>query len=256
MNEWKAFQGRITLFPAMPPSSSPPSAIELYRQIWGSEPDSFQRQANILAPTVAQGRREGLIVGCVAQPARIDFNLAAEPSLEMQMTMALVDNPIGFLAELKRMIDIFDKGLANDVSRVAINLHFLNLSPGRAEANKAVTKIIPTQYGVTVKNEEDFIFQINQPKPSMENKDIKMNFIMRWSVENFQLLTISIPTGGVPAKAGMTSPSSIIAASVVFDNNNVPTRTLTGKEQTTLLQEALDAVVRMQREIGINIEGF
>jgi hypothetical protein len=54
----------------------------------------------------------------------------------------------------------------------------------------------------------------------------------------------------------MTSPSSIIAASVVFDNNNIPTRTLTGKEQTTLLQEALDAVVRMQREIGLNIEGF
>jgi hypothetical protein len=33
-------------------------------------------------------------------------------------------------------------------------------------------------------------------------------------------------------------------------------RALTGKEQSALLQEALDAAVRKQQEIGLNIEGF
>jgi len=261
MNEWKAFQGRITLFPTMPPSSSPPSALELYRQIWGGDPDSFQKQANVLAPAVAQGKRDGLIVNCVAQQARIDFGLMAAPSQEMQMTVALIDRPIGFLDELKRIIDIFDKGsLSIAVSRVALNLQFLNLNPSHAEANKAVTKIIPDRYGVTVTNEEDFIFQINQPKTSRENKDIGMNFITKWSVERFQILTISIPPSGVTMGAGMTSPSpqteTFNAASVLFDNNNIPGRALTGKEQSALLHEALDAAVGMQREIGLNIEGF
>jgi len=177
------------------------------------------------------------------------------------MTVALIDHPIGFLDELKRIIDIFDKGfLSNGVSRVALNLQFLKLNPSHAEANKAVTEIIPDRYAVTVTNEEDFIFQINQPETSREINDIRMNFITKWSVERFQILTISIPTGGVAMGAGMTSPSpqteTFIAASVLFDNNNIPGRALTGKEQSALLHEALDAAVGMQREIGLNIEGF
>lgn len=261
MSEWKAFSGRITLFPAMP-SSSLPSVLDLYRHIWGGEPDSFKKQANVLAPAVAQGKRDGLIVNCVTQLARIDFNLSAASSQETQMTVALIDHPIGFFDELKRIIDIFDKSpLSINVPRVALNLHFLNLNPNHAEANKAVTKIIPDRYGVTVTNEEDFIFQINQPEMSRKFQDIRMNFITKWSVERFQILTISIPTGGVAMGVGMTSPSrqtekTFIASRVIFDNNNIPKHDLTGKEQSTLLHEALDAAVRMQREIGLNIEGF
>ena len=52
-------------------------------------------------------------------------------------------------------------------------------------------------------------------------------------------------------------PKTVITASVVFDNNNTPpVRTLTGKEQSVLLHEALAAAVQKQQEIGLNIEGF
>lgn len=261
MNEWKAFSGRITLFPAMAPPSSLPSVLDLYKKIWNDDPDSFQKQANVLAPAIAQGKRDDLIVNCVAQPARIDFNLTAAPSQETQMTVALIDHPNKFFDELKRIIDIFDNdSLSIGVSRVALNLHFLNLNPSHEEANKAVTKIIPDRYDVTVTNEEDFMFQINKPETSREIKDVRMNFITRWSVERFQILTIPISTGDMAMGAGMTSPShqieTIIAASVLFDNNNIPGRDLTGKERSALLHEALDAALGMQREIGLNIEGF
>lgn len=261
MNEWKVFNGRISLFLTMPPSASVPSAVDLYRQIWGSEPDLFQKQSNVLAPMLAQGLRDGLVVDCVTQPARIDFNIKAASSPETLMTMAVIDHPSAFFNELKRIIDIFDKSSPSiDASRVALNLHFLNLSTSHTNANKALAEVIPARYGVTMTNEEDFIFQINEPKPSKEIEDIRMNIITKWSVDNIQILSISLPTGGVAmGTAGMTSSQAektFVAAHVVFDNNNTPSRRLTGKEQTTLLHEAFDTASGMQRAIGLKIEGF
>lgn len=264
MNEWKPFVGRITFFPAMPISSLLPSALDLYRKIWGGEPDAFQKQANVLQPTFAQGRRGGLIVNCIGQSARIDFNLTAAPSQVPQMTVELIDHPIELRDELMHIINFLDgSSVLDPVLRVALNLQFLNLKPSHAEANKALTEVIPDRYGVTITDEEAFVFQINQPHMNREFQDITVNFITKWSVEQFQILTISIPPGGVPAQAGMTwaspQPETVIAASVFFDNNNTPltpVRALTGKEQSALLQEALDAAVRKQQEIGLNIEGF
>src|SRR5271166_2223837 len=70
MNEWKALNARITLFPSAPPASPLPTALELYRHVWGGDPDSFQKQQNALLPTVAQGRREGMMTNCFAHPTR------------------------------------------------------------------------------------------------------------------------------------------------------------------------------------------
>jgi hypothetical protein len=262
MNEWKAFGGRITLFPTLPPSSSPSSALELYRRIWSNDPDSFQKQDNALLPTVAQGRRGSLIVNCAAQPARIDFNLTAALSQAAEEKVALIDHPIELRNELTHIIDALGNDLLTGISRVALELRFLNPKASHAEANKALTEIIPRSFGVTVTDEEDFIFQINRPHMSGGLQDIRMNFITKWSVERFQVFTILFPMVGATAGAGVTSPSlqprMFIAASVAFDNNNNinPGHPLTGKEQSALLHEAVDATVQMQHEIGLNIEGF
>jgi hypothetical protein len=261
MSEWKVFRCRISLFPAMPPSSPLPSALELYRHIWDSDPDSFHKQDNALVPTRAKGKRGGLLVNCVVQPARIDFNITPPPSKAPKKTVELIDDPSNLRGELIRIIDSFEKDyVANPVWRVALILHFLNPKPSYVEANRALTEAIPDLYGVTVTNEEEFIFQINRPHIDEKVPDIRMNFIMKWSVDKLQTWTFSIPTGGVPVQAGMTPPVSqpetVIAASVLFEKNNIPTRALSGKEQSTLLHEALDAAIVMQREIGLNIERF
>lgn len=263
MNEWKAFMARIAFFPGMPLPSPLPSALDLYRRVWGGDPESFQKSENALIPSVAKSRRGGLIVNCVTEPKRIIFDLTAVPKRTAQMTMNLIDHPIDIQNTLTDIIDInYKKPILNSVLRVAFNMHFLSLRPTYTEANKAVNKIIPNQYGVTLKDEEDFIFQINRPRSSREHQDIKINFITKWSVENFHVLAISIPIGGMPATSGINASSPnierFIAAKVLFDNNNTPieNRTLTSQEQSDLLRESLDEVVRMQREIGLNIEGF
>ena len=209
-------------------------------------------------------RRGGLIVNCVGQPGRIDFNLTAAPSQAPQTTVALIDRPIELRDELTRIINFLGGSFVLDhISRVALFLQFLNPKPNYAEANKALTELIPDQYGVTITDEQDFVFQINQPHMNEEFQDITMNFITKWSVERFQILTLALPLGGVPAEEVMSwgppQLKTVIAASVVFDNNNfppTPVRALTSKEQSVLLQKALDAGVRKQLELGLNIEGF
>ena len=151
----------------------------------------------------------------------------------------------------------------NDVSHVALFLQFLNMKPSYVEANTALTKVIPAEYGIKITDEEGFIFQINRPHMNRQLQDIKMNFITKWSAEQFQVLAISIPALGVPAPAGMPwappPPKTFIAASVVFDNNNIhptSTRILSGKEQSALLQEALDEAVGEQQKLRLNVEGL
>lgn len=262
MSEWKPFTCRVSLFPAQEIlSSSLPSALQLYRQIWAGDPDSFHKQEDPLRPMVAQGKRGGLIVNCLTQPARIDFTLRAAETPSTQRTVALIVSAIELRAEVVRIIDSLDSDIVSNLfSRVALILSFAKLEPNHVEANRALTKVIPDRYGVTLTDEEDFIFQINQPRVAKEIPHIKMNFITRWSVDRIQTFNILFPIGGVLAPVGMSPPSpkieTFIAPSVTFDNNNVPDRALTGKQQSALLREALDAAVEMQRKIGLNIGGL
>src|SRR5580692_1258343 len=108
MSEWKSSGGRITLFPA--PASPPlPSALELYRQVWGEEPDGFQKQTNPLMPSAAYGNHNGLKTGCLAHPTRIDFNLTPDPSRQEEaegMSVPLIEDTALLHAELSMIIDM------------------------------------------------------------------------------------------------------------------------------------------------------
>ena len=159
------------MFPAA--MLSPPlSALDLYRQVWGEEPDGFQKQANPLMPSFANGNHSGLKSGCVAQPARIDFNLMPLPASKQEEAQENVSFPLiedtGLLhAELSKIIEVIgQKDVLNSVVRVARGVQFLVLTSSSAEANSVLSAHIPKQYGVKVTDEEDFVFQINRPYPS------------------------------------------------------------------------------------------
>jgi hypothetical protein len=265
MNEWKSSGGRITLFPAAVSSPSL-SARELYRQVWGEEPDGFQRQANPLMPSIANGSHNGLKAGCFAQPARIDFNLTppSSPQEESQegVSFPLIEDTALLRAELLRIIDAVDQNTAlSSVVRVALGVQFLALKASSAEANAVLAASIPEQYGVKITDEEDFIFQINRPYTSRRVEGIKTNFITKWSVDRLQIITLAVQVGGpttsaqTPASGSQTA--QFIAASVNFDINNVQTPSpLPNDQPASMLREALTAVARMQQAIGLNIEGF
>jgi hypothetical protein len=265
MSEWKSSGGRITLFPAVV-SAPPPSALELYRQVWGEEPDGFQKQANPLTPSVAHGNHNGLKAGCFAQPARIDFNLtpSSSPQHEAQEgeSFPLIEDTALLRSELLRIIDAVAQTAAlNSVVRVALGVQFLALKPSFTEANAALTASIPKQYGIKVTDEEDFVFQVNRPYTSRSTGGIKTNFITKWSVDRLQIMTLAVQVGG-PATSAQTPASGsqtaqFIAASLNFDVNNVQTASpLPNGQPASMLREALTAVAQMQQAVGLNIEGF
>ena len=253
------------MFPAAV-SSPPHSALDLYRKAWGEEPDSFQKPANPLMPSIAQGSRNGLRAGCFAQPARIDFNLTPSPpsqeEAQERALFPLIEDTGLLRTELSNIIDILDRDIGvNSIVRVALGIQFLALKPSPTEANKVLAASIPEQYGVKITDEEDFIFQINQPYTSKSVAGIKTNFITKWSVDRLQILTFAVPLSG-PTTSAQTHASGsqaeqFIAASVNFDINNVPTASpLHDGQPASLLREALIAVAQMQQAIGLNVEGF
>lgn len=265
MSGWKSSGGRITLFPAS--ASSPPlSARELYGQVWDDEPDSFQKPPNPLMPSVAQGKRGPLMAGCLAQPARVDFTLtppsSGQAEAQEEISFPLIEDTGLLHSELLRIIDIIDqRTVIQSVVRVALGVQFLALRPSSVEANRVLTAIIPEQYGVRIADEEDFIFQVNRPYASRKADGIKMNSIAKWSVDRLQLLAFAIPLSGPTTSAQTAAPpgsqtAQFIAASLLFDINNVPTAPLAGGQQSSLLREALITIAQMQRAIGLNVEGF
>jgi hypothetical protein len=263
MSEWKSSGGRITLFPAAL-SSATLSALDLYKQVWGQDPDSFQKQANPLQPTVAQGRHGGLTASCLSQPARIDFSLTPPSSDEGMplVSLPLITDTASLRAELIKITDFIAIGTVKAVVRVALSVQFLALKDSFAEANKAITAVISGEYGVRITEEEDFIFQVNRPHASRTFEDIRVNCITKWSVDRHQILTFALSTGGTPNTAQISSATSpqtdtFITAGINFDINNVPTDTALSPEKPhALLRAALTEVAQMQQAIGLNIEGF
>jgi hypothetical protein len=255
MTTWKPSNGVMTLFPAAPTSTPPPSPLELYSRVWGAEPERFQKQPNPLMPAVAQGKRGGFVVTCAVQPGRIDLRLTPPAPVRqgIGVPFPLIENTPQFQAELMRIMDVVGSSILSDsVIRLALNLHFLALEPSLQAANAALTSIIPPEYRLRLSNEEDFVLQINLPYTSSEAANIRMNFLTKWSVDRFQIL--AIPVGGFGV---MPTPTVRFASAVAFDINSVPDSQgtpLSGNQQSSLLREALIAVTREQKGIGLNVD--
>ena len=263
MSDWKASGGRISLLPAAPVPSGLPSALELYRHIWGAEPESFQKPSNPLMPSIAQGSKESLNLSCTVQPNRVDF--AISPLTPFQdptgAQFPVILDAGQLVNELLRCIGLIGRNLVpNSIFRAALALQFMNVRPSFVDANKILTAVIPASYGVRLTDEEDFVFQVNRQYPS-RSENIRMNALTKWSVDRLRIVTFSVSTQNIPAASPSlaTQPltSEFISASVTFDNNNAPTdRALSPQIQAAVLNEALASVMRTLKDIGLQVEGF
>jgi hypothetical protein len=264
MTEWKALVGRIILFPTAPSASPSTEALELYKRVWGTNPESYQKQQNAFVPTVAQGKTHGVAITCGTHPTRIEFGLMPAVSNADALSLELFENSGNFYAELKRIIEAVGNGaVTTAVSRVALQIQFLSVKPSQTEANKTLASIMPEQYSLQLTDEHEFILQANRPRTSHEVKTVEMNFITKWSVDRLQVLRLSIPmTGGpiampIDLNSSKIRPLEFIAASVMFDFNNAPRNdALTVTDQASLLLESLNTVVQYQLDMGLNVEGF
>jgi hypothetical protein len=259
MNEWKTTGGRLTLLPAAPIPTGLPSALELFRRAWGTEPDVFQKPSNPLMPSVAQGNRANLTFACMSQPARIDFSISPYTPFQdpAQAHFPVIEDTSQFENELIQVIDVVGTDVApNSIFRVGASIQFMNFQPTIANANKVLMAVIPANYGVKIGDEEDVVFQVNRPYKS-HVEDIRMNQLIKWSVDRLNIVTMSFPTLGTPTLTAQPVVQEFVAASVTFDNNNAPSKKpLSAANQKLLLRAGLEAALQTQQDIGLRVEGF
>jgi len=265
MNEWKSSGGRISLLPAAPVPSGLPSALDLYKQVWGDDPEGFQKPSNPLAASIAQGNRNDLSLSCVVQPTRVDLAISPLTSFQdpAEAQFPLISE-FGLLAnELLRCIGAVGRNLVpGSIFRAAIALQLVRICPDFVEANRVLTSVIPRNYGVTITNEQDFVFQVNRPySTEIEARPTIMNAVTKWSVDRLKIVTFGLSAQGPPTVAAMvtTHPatSEFISASMSIDNNNAPSETaLSSAAQAAVLNKALASAVLAIRNTGLQVEGL
>ena len=266
MSEWKPLIGRITLFPTISAPSRSFSVVDLYRRLWDSDPDGFQNQTNVMLPTVAHGKRNGITAQLLFLPARIDINLlpASNPDEMSSTSLVLIEDTNQFHRELRHLIEVINKDhISDSASRVAISVQFVNLKSSSAETNKALLSVLPKQYRVNLVDETDFVLQVNRPRPSHNLQSVRMNFLRRWSTERLQVMRMAISSAGLSISSSKGAQPEVQAvefpaASVSFDNNNAPdpSNPLGKEQQAALLTEGPVAIEATQKEIGLKVEGF
>jgi hypothetical protein len=265
MSAWKSLLGRISVFPVLPAGERLPSALDLFKAIWKSDPNSFQQHVPTPGPfpaATAQGLRNEITVSCSVSPSRVDLNFL--PNQQPSQTPVFELPMIGNTKKLKEEIELAITALATEspaaeASRIAVFAQFALAAPNFAEANKAISSVLPdsTKVQFTDENEEDFIFQINRPRSSESVEGSRLNLLTKWAVERVQLFNIAAPS--VPGSTTSPGPpfvNEFIVPSVSFDNNNAPRRPLSRQEQSALLAEALGHMSATQKDIGLNLEGF
>ncbi len=256
--QWNALTARIAIFPVVP-FSDPPSSINLYKAVWGADPDQFFKQPNPLRPSVAQGVIGGVLANCAVLQSRIDFSLGPAPSNSPDDSdLPTIEDTSQVRKELVKIIDSVKSGIITEpVGRVATVVQFIIVASTFSDANRILVAAMPNQYKITLADEEDFIFQVNRAHRVVDN--IRMNFLKKWSVERFQIVNvpISIGPGAPPSPTFNVQPVEILAASVTFDNNNMPQLIpIDHENQALLLNRGLSQVAQDQRDFGMNIAGF
>jgi hypothetical protein len=246
MPAWKALQGRITLFPTALAGGST-HANEFYKQIWGAEPEYFQKPspaAGAFAASLAQGQKNGLVVSCSVQQVRIDLQLA--PPASSGPALSLITDASLFH---KMLADIIAgvRNLTINASRVALFSQFAIIADNFTDANKLILSILPKRFDLDLVAEQDFVLQFNEPR---RDQGFDMNFVTKWSVERVQQLSLQIG-GGLSQLV-----SENFLTSVSFDHNNVPKGQLSVDQMGRVLDIALEGISKGLGELRVDVEGF
>jgi hypothetical protein len=257
MSAWKVQAARITVFPLLASGAVPRSALELYKAVWGKEPDSFQNQNPVGSPfpnSVAQGLTGKITRLCQTQPIRADFtfgpaggplNVAAVPVIEDTDLLSI---------EMKGLVGAVEGAFQQTaLNRVAVYIQCGQEAADITSANQIISGSLWANQKVTLTDEEDFVLQINRKRLDSLDPSLKLNFITKWSVERLQMLMFS----NAQMAAGGPTVTEIIMPTVTLDNSNMPLqKPLAAKETERVLSELLQGMAAQLKQCNISIKGF
>jgi len=219
---------------------------------------------------MAQGRKGNLNATCTVAPNRVDFGLSPvnQPSMGSEPKLNLIDDSTVFHSELLRIINELGTGaikVPDQFDRAALFVQFASIEPNVMEANRAISATIPERYRPKLTNEEAFVLQVNLPRAIPQHDDVRVNFLTKWSVEQFQVFSLAVQAGGfqggASAQAGMLAPriQSFLGACITFDcslASVAKTGLLDRERRAATFLEGLRLVSNALVESGLNFKGF
>ena len=241
--------GRFTLFPQL--GAHVKNAAELYQQIWEKFPEAFQSNPPGTFPgSTAYGRVEKLQFVVQQQPARLDL-IFQPPPQDQSVNLAQLDFEINLYKQFSDLADRLPHVLeGTSINRVASYLQLGCTADDPAEANRLLLGTLPEGLKLRLDAEEDFVLQINLPKPSKHSESTRMNYLIKWSVERMTVMMIGGPSPNPSVK-------NFLVSTVTLDNSNVPQQEpLDGRLSYELLHETFEAFGTQLHSLGIEIKGF
>ncbi len=233
--------------------------LDVYQALWDNTPDSYQNAPAPNLPSQAQGQRDGLVVSCAIAQNRVDLVFSPKQPSQPSGSLDVIANTAHLYKELKDLLSKLSTVSPSDrCIGFSLILHFaspeINTMP---DANSTIASVIPTQYRPTLSSEENFLLQVNTPYMSPLYMERKINLIRKWSVEQFRIVRFTVQQTA-PGQVAQ-EVSTLIAPTVFFEVNNIPLdskNNLTKSDQSTLLLDGLQKIAKLQRDFGLNIDGF
>src|SRR5262249_34849728 len=141
-------------------------------------------------------------------------------------TISVIEDAGKLKQELVRLIEaavaVHQKTITN---RVGMIISFGRSAETFVEANASITTVLPQRFNLPLTNEQDFLLQVNRPRPSTVSSDIQINLISKWAVERVQLLTftnLSTPVGHEQIASTAPIVKTLTVPTLVFDDSSVP----------------------------------
>ena len=241
MAGWQFLTARVTLFPG---ALLDRRAADIFREIWSSEPDSFQSgpPGPIGLSSAATAVRDGVGVTVNVQPGRVDLSFgpiggeiaAPVPFMNTQALVPAIDRLVDKLPNLPS-------------NRIACFLTLGQICPDIVSANELIRSVMDSDYRpARLSDEFDFIFQVNHVTNSTVLPNLKYNLIIKFGVERLNTIFIppQVPFVASSQSLGMMSREQIVST-VTVDYNNHPT-------SVSLQHDELLKVGRDLKKLAIN----
>jgi hypothetical protein len=258
MSAWRVQAARVTVFPLLASGTAPRSALDLYKAVWGKEPDNFQSQSAPIPTSQAQG-----VVGtigriCQSQPIRADFTFMPTTGADATVLPLIEDTEL-LSTEMAALIGSISKAFQKaPLNRVAAFLQVGQETTNYSDANKALSGAMWEDKKVSLSDEEEFLLQINPTRSDSKDPTLKLNFITKWAVERVQLMTFfNQVSAGNPGMANAPVVIEKIVPSIALDNSNMPLqKPFADSEITRVLLELFREMPSQLKRCNISIKGF
>lgn len=215
--EWRVEQLRLSAFPVVGSDASPSAWWE---DAVGVAPE--QTETNSKAGTASVSGAFGVgMLSLQREPARLDWRLTAAdlpPDLELLSLQPELPTAGSYEESRDGFVGVCERWLSGkdlpDITRLAFGAVLIHREPDRRAGYVRLPDYVP----VTVDpDSSDFLYQINQPRPSVVLENLPINRLSKWSVGAFKRLGLRLTAGAAPQP--VVSPTATFMLRLELDIN-------------------------------------